>query len=150
MAENFSRSSSPPPLPGEGRTPADLINWLESLYQTALNLTEKAEEKSIELDKQMAIEGTRKAILEEADEIFREVNLALSRDSNLPDTDPNWTLLDEKKEKLISLIKEIQSVDQKRVVLFQEEKMAIQQLFFQFNLGKQAVTKYQQTSPVED
>ncbi len=146
----MAEDSLSPPSTGKGRTLSDLINPLELLYQTVLNLTEKAEEKSIDLDKQTAIEETRKAILEEADQILEEARLALSQEGDFTDTDSTPTLLDQKKERLVLLVKQIHFIDQKRVFLFKEEQAAIQQVLFQFNLGKQAVTKYQQTLPMDD
>ena len=119
-----------------------LIESLETLYHTVLNLTRKADEKALELDKQIAIEGTRSAILEEADHLLQEISAILSSETEVASIDV--ARLDQKRDQIVALIAEIRVIDQKRIAWFFEEKMALQQILSQFHLGQQAVSKYKQ------
>jgi hypothetical protein len=133
--------STDPPSP-----PADLFTPLETLYQLALNLTVLAEGRSTDLDKQIAIEETRKGIIEEAGQILEEIRIFLDEGGNI---DLNMNVLEQRRAGLSLLIEQIQSIDQQRTTGFQQEQATLRQDLHQSNLGKQAVAKYQQNLPPE-
>jgi len=129
---------SPFPIP-------DLIQSLEGLYQVLLNLTVKAKEKEEDLEKQIAFEETRKAIVEEADQILEEARNALSEEHWTSDLTPDIDLFEQKKEGLTLLIQKVLSMDQQRTASFQAEKEAIRQSLHQAAVGKHAAIAYQKT-----
>ncbi len=123
---------------------ADLFTPLETLYQLALNLTVLAEGRSGDLDKQIAIEETRKGIIEEAGQILGEIQNVLLDEGSATDIhfDPN--ILEQRRERLSLLIEQIQAIDRQRAAGFQGEQAILRHDLHQSNLGKQAITKYQQ------
>jgi len=122
-----------------------LLKTLEALYQILFNLTVKAQEQSSDLDKQVAIEETREGIVEETSQILAEATLLLSKDSRTINTEFNIDLFKQKKEKIVSLIGQIQLLDKERASVFREEKERLRQELRHASVGKHAAIAYQNT-----
>lgn len=129
---------------------SDLLMSLEGLYQVLLRLTVKAKEKEDDLDKQVAFEETRKAIIEEASQILSEANRALSKENAMLDVACDITFFEQNQEKLVSLIQQVLSMDQQRTAVFQVEKEALRQELHQATVRKQAVMTYQKIQSQND
>lgn len=122
---------------------SSLLKSLEALYPILFNLTVKAQEEEVDLDKQLALEEARKSLL---DEIQQTLNAVQDVIQTLPSgADGDVDAIVKKMESLEWLLRQIQAMDQQRVEALQEERETLRQSLYQVHFGKHAVTTYQKS-----
>ncbi|MBI3358254.1 MAG: hypothetical protein HY037_01495 [Nitrospirae bacterium] len=143
-----------------------LLEKIETLYKTALALTQESEEET-DRDRQIAIEEIRKETLEKADFIFEEIarSISIEKEAQEPvglnlfaTASVEGALLTpviheqdffNQKERLFQLICQIRAIDKKRAILIEEERSELLSALEYTRLGKQAMIQYQKAIPIE-
>ncbi len=121
----------------------ELLKQLDGLYQTALNLTRKAEEHSDDLDRQITFEEARAAILEEASVFLKAMELLVAQTGIT--AAPAAEI-----QRLITLADQIRLLDRSRNVRFEEALAETTQMMCDLNRGRHGVTQYQRTAGVDN